>query len=177
MWYKIDFTKLVTQLLPPILRSRFLLVLLGILTVPLCYLYAKFCDLKRATDDRLTITGNVQYLEKALNDAFYLKSRQIYIETPEEEGVSAFYFASELQEANALYLQSESESIGFVLHGRGESRVLVNFVVKVPTFLCTSLETKESDEYHWRYLSIIRNILNIYKPAGRTFSIELYDYE
>lgn len=175
MWYKIDFTKLVMQLLPPILRSRFLLALLGAMIVPLRYLYGKFCDLEQTTDDRLGITGNVQYLEKALNDAFYLKERQIFLSTPMEEKTPSFYFSSELQHPNCMYLLSEDT--GFLLMKKGESRVKVNFIINVPTFLCTSVESKEYDRYLWQYLAIIRNIINIYKPAGRTFSIELYDYE
>lgn len=175
MWYKIDFTKLVMQLLPPILRSRFLLALLGILVVPLRYLYAKFCNLRGTVDDRLAITGNVLYLEKALNDAFYLKDRQIFLSTPVEEKTPSFYFSSELQHPNSMFLLTEGT--GFLLMKKGESRVKVNFIVNVPTFLCTSVESKASDQYQWHYLAIIKNIINIYKPAGRTFSIELYDYE
>lgn len=175
MWYKIDFTKLVVQLLPPVLRSKFLAALLGVMIIPLRYIYGKFCTLKDIVDSRLNTTGNVVYLEKALNDAFLLKDRQIHIETPEEEEAPAFYFKAELQRPNSLYMLSEE--IGFVLMNRSESRVKVNFIVMVPTFLCTSVESKVSDHYQWQYLAIINNIINIYKPAGRTFSIELYDYE
>lgn len=175
MWYKIDFTKLVMQLLPPVLRSRFLSSLLSVLMVPLRYIYIRFCNLKENADNRLNITGNVQYLEKALNDAFFLTDHQVYIDTPEEEDTPAFYFSSEIQSKNYLFMQSEDNP--FIMIRKGESRVLMNMIVMVPTFLCTSLESKEADKYHWSYLTIIKNILKIYKPAGRTFSIELYDYE
>lgn len=175
MWYRIDFTRLVVHLLPPILRSRFLTSLLVVMIAPLRYIHTKFGTLKETADNRLDITGNVQYLEKALNEAFYLGNRQIYIETPEEEGTPAFYFASETQSPNVMFLQSEGN--GFVMTRKGEGRGVVNFTVKVPTFLCTSTESKEEDRYHWGYLSIINSILKTYKPAGRTFSIELYDYE
>ncbi|MBQ7552935.1 MAG: hypothetical protein IJT46_01060 [Bacteroidaceae bacterium] len=175
MWYKIDLTKLVVQLLPPILRSKLLVSLLSVVIVPLRYLYEKFCMLKDSANSRLQITGNVVCLEKALNDAFYLNERQIYIETPEEEPPAVFYFSSELQRPNVLFLLSEER--GFLLMNKGESVVKLNFIIKVPTFLCTSIDSKEEDKYHWKYLNIIKNIINIYKPAGRTFSIELYDYE
>lgn len=175
MWYKIDFIKLVVQLLPPILRSRLLTSLLRVMIVPLRYIYGKFSSLKDAADNHLNITGNVIYLEKALNDAFHLTDRQIYIETPEEEDAPSFYFAAEMQKANIMHLLSEGS--GFVLRKKGESTVSVNFIVKVPTFLCTSLEAKASDKYGWHFLSEIKRMLNIYKPAGRTFGIELYDYE
>lgn len=175
MWYKIDFTKLFMQLLPPVLRSRFLSSLLSVMIVPLRYIYTSFGSLKDNADNRLNITGNVQYLEKALNDAFYLKERQIFLETPEEESPAAFYFSSEQQRPNILFLLSEE--IGFLMMNKGESVVKMNFIINVPTFLCTSIDSKEADKYQWQYLSIIKNIIKIYKPAGRTFSIELYDYE
>ena len=100
------------QLLPPILRSKLLVALANVLVLPLRYVYERFRSVKNTVDDRLAITGNVQYLEKALNDAFYLKDHQIYIETPEEEKVPSFYYASELQEPCNMYLLSEG--IGFV---------------------------------------------------------------
>jgi len=175
MWYQIDFVKLCTQLLPPILRSRFLVALLSVMIVPLRHIYNEFRALKDTVDSRLNITGNVMYLEKALNEAFYLVDRQIYIETPEERETPTFYFATEKSNGNTFWLQSEGD--GFILTRKGESKVPVNFIVRVPTFLCTSLETRDADKYGWRFLVMIKNILNIYKPAGRTFSIELYDYE
>lgn len=175
MWYKIDFTKLAVQLLPPVLRSRFLAALLGVMITPLRSVYGRFCTLKGNVGNHLDTTGNVQYLEKALNDAFYLKDRQIYIETPEGEAPPSFFFARELQKASCIYMCSEEKD--FVLMNKGEVHVLLNFIVMVPTFLCTSVSSKESDRFHWRYYTMIRNIVKTYKPAGRTFSIELYDYE
>lgn len=175
MWYKVDFTKLATHLLPPILRSKILLSLLCTMIAPLRYLYGVFCDLKRATDDRLTITGNVQYLEKALNNAFYLTNHQIYIVTPEERDRRSFiHFKSEGQYPEKIYMKEEAMPCYFIK--QGENSVPVNFIVMVPTFLCTSTDPSE-DKYGGRYYKIITNILSVYKPAGRTFSIELYDYE
>ena len=175
MFYKIDLTKLVVQLLPPILRSNFLLSLLCVMIVPLRYLHGKFWSLKESVDNRLNIAGNVQYLEKALNDAFYLNNHQIYIETPEERERRAFmYFGNELQHVEKMYLKTEGVPYYFVK--KNESSVPVNFIVMVPTFLCTSTN-KNEDKYHGRNYKIIASILSIYKPAGRTFSIEIYDYE
>lgn len=175
MWYKIDLTNLVSQLLPSILRSKFLLSLLCVMIVPLRYLHGKFWSLKQAVDNRLNITGNVQYLEKALNDAFYLTNHQIYIETPEERKRRAFmYFGYELQHADTMY--TKTEGVPYYIVKKNESSVPVNFIVMVPTFLCTSTN-KDEDKYHGNNYQIIASILSIYKPAGRTFSIALYDYE
>ncbi len=179
MWYRIDFVKLVAHLLPPVLRSRVLMALLGVMVVPLRYLAEQFQVVKRGVDDRLNITANVQYLEKAMNDAFSLREGQIYIVTPEEkeeEFVRALFFASEHEELVHWFLELEDEE-NFYLYGREESRVSVNFIVMVPTFLCTSTTDREEDTYKWVYLNRIKDILKTYKPAGRMFGIELYDYE
>ena len=180
MWYRIDFTKLVTHLLPPILRSRFLTALMGAMILPLRYIYGQFHDLKEDVENRLNITANMQYLEKALNDAFFLHDRQIYIMTPEEkaeEYVRPFYFTSERQQPHHFYLEEEENVNNFFLYYSNESNSLSNFIVMVPTFLCTSTRAREDDRYEWEYLRMIKNILKTHKPAGRTFGIELYDYE
>jgi len=91
MWYEIDFVKFVVQMLPPLLRSRFLVSFLRVLIVPLRYIHESFLTMKDGTDSKLSITGNVQYLEKALNDAFCLTDGQIRIETPTEKRLPAFY--------------------------------------------------------------------------------------
>lgn len=175
MWYRIDLKLLARQLLPPILRSRLLTGLTDALLVPLCRLYESFMELKGLIDKRLNITCNVQYLEKALNDAFYLKDRQIYIVTPDEERDESFYFRLEGQSTPVF--RKVAEGSGHIMRKKEMNGIKVNFMIMVPSFLCTSLTSRVEDKYHWEYLNDIKNIVNIYKPAGRTFSIELYDYD
>lgn len=175
MWYKIDFTKLAVQLLPPVLRSPLLVALLRALLVPARQLYGDFVRLKERADDRLGITAHVLQLERALNDAFFLKDRQIHLETPEGEPPRILYHEAEGQSAAVLHLAEEEE--GYHVWRRGESLTDINFTVMVPTFLCTSTESREDDRYHWQYYQTILNLIKTYKPAGRTLSIELYDYE
>lgn len=163
------------QLLPPVLRSQLLNGLLDAMTKPLCQVYERFAELKGIADRRMNITCNVQYLEKALNDAFYLKERQIYIVTPEEKRAEAFYFKHEGQQTPTF--RTAVDGSGHVMRQKGSSGIEVNFKIMIPDFLCTSLASKADDKYHWTYLEEIRSIINIYKPAGRTFSIELYEYE
>ena len=74
-----------------------------------------------------------------------------------------------------LYMYRRTEK-SVTLKRRGESSYKDSFVVWVPTFLCTS-ENTEEDKYGGRNLREIRNLLSYYKPAGRTYRIELYDYE
>lgn len=163
-------------MLPPLLRSAFLVSLASVMIIPLRYIYTKFCALKEDTDNKLNTTGNVLSLERVLNDAFYLTDNQIHIETPGERMYrSVFYFKRESQQP--YYFHMLENGNGHVLRRDGEYMTTINFVVKVPTFLCTSIESKDEDKYGWENYQIIINLLRTYKPAGRMFSIELYDYE
>lgn len=174
MWYDIDFTRFCRQMLPPMLRSLLLMSMLKVMIVPLRYIYGLFKSLKAETDNGLNISGNVMSLQRALNEVFFLELNQIYIETPHEENKRVLYFKSENQTNIPMHFCSEGE--GQYLWESGETTVKFNFVVYVPTFLCTSLN-KDEDKYRGENLNRIMIVLNKYKPAGRTFSIELYDYE
>lgn len=172
MW-KIDFIRLATQLLPPVLRGAVLLALLRVLVVPLRGLYDRFTAGRETTAARLDTTANVQYIEKALCDAFFLHDGQIYIETPVERPAPALYFKSEGRPPACLH---EAGGTPYYVNAPGEAFHDAAFIVRVPTFLCTDFDP-ERDEYGGRHLAAIRTILNVYKPAGRTYRIELYDYE
>lgn len=173
MWYRIDFTKFCRQMLPPILRSAFLLAIIRAMIVPFKYIYARLQDLKGNVDDGLNTTANVIYLQKALNDAFFLTADEIFIDTPNEENKRVMYFEAENQARLPLYF-SGGEAL--YLTNDGEYTAKYNFTVYVPTFLCTSLD-KEEDRFKGVNLMRIINLLNKYKPAGRTYQIKLYDYE
>ncbi|MDO5460341.1 MAG: hypothetical protein Q4F44_01705 [Bacteroidales bacterium] len=173
MWYRIDFTRFVQQLLPPILRSKVMMALFRVFITPLRYLYDKFLAYRDNVSSRLNITANVQYIQKALNDAFYLTDNQIYIETPEDERTPSFYFQNEGQPAIYFYMAGSKP---FYLRSPDDVPQSETYIIFIPTFLCTSLDTTE-DKYKGENLQIIYNILNNYKPAGRMYCIEIYDYE
>lgn len=176
MWYRIDMMKLAVQLLPPVLRCAFTVALLRVLTLPVRYVQGLFAAYMSEVSGRLNMTANVQYMEKTLNDAFYLTDEQIYVESVMVSSNSE-YFRLEAEGMNAQYIGMESESPFYMYHGTdthpGEG---VNFNVYVPTFLCTSLSASE-DKYGGENLRRIRSLIDYYKPAGRKYGIILYDYE
>ena len=72
-------------------------------------------------------------------------------------------FASERDASLHLHLEEEHQPpfhLGFTHEGRHEP----DFTVHIPSFL-----RSEEEE--------IRRFINLYKPAGRTYKIEYYDYE
>ena len=165
--------RLAVQLLPPVLRGSLTVALLKVLTLPVRYIYEQLTARRKNADRRLNTTANVMYIEKALNDAFFLKERQIRIESTEAEDTVFWHRREEGQKDLYMYRRTEK---GVTLKRRGECSYKYSFVVWVPTFLCTSMDVDE-DKYGGRNLREIRNLLSYYKPAGRTYRIELYDYE
>lgn len=164
MWYNVDFIKLARLLLPPMLRTKKLFALLCVLISPLLYVYSLFTDYRKRVTKRLNMSGQVLYLEKVLNDEFYLSKQEIYI-TGVKHPVLYLYKKGEQQSIAFLYKQ-EMEGNKVYVKEESEGNYSGDFIVYVPSFL-------NSDSY----LNTIRTILNYYKPAGRSYKIEVYDYE
>ena len=169
MWYDVDFTRWAVQLLPPILRSRVLVALLRILIIPLAYVHRLFTEYRKKVAERLDITASVQDIERALNRRFFLRNRQIYIESESDDRHPCLYFHAEGK--LPTYLNPR-----MTLWMDGEVPSKPNFTVYVPSFLATSLNPEE-DRHKGRHLAEIIRIVELYKPAGRRYAIATYEYE
>ena len=169
MWYDVDFTRWAVQLLPPILRSRVLVALLRIIIIPLAYLHRLFTDYRKKVAERLDITASVQDIERALNRRFFLRNRQIYIESEPDDRHPILFFRSEGQPSTFFNPR-------LTLWMDGEVPLRPNFTVHVPNFLATSLNAEE-DRHKGRHLAEIIRIIEMYKPAGRRYAIIVYEYE
>ena len=77
--YYYSWKRLVRWLIPQALRKPLLLAFAEAFVSGLQYVHAAFIDFKLATEYELTITGQVVYLEKMLNDRFDFIQRRIYI--------------------------------------------------------------------------------------------------
>lgn len=173
MWLKTDFVRFAIHLLPTMLRGEVLMALVYSLILPFRSMYDRFSSHRKTTFSRLNTTANVQYIEKALCSAFFLTDSQIYIEnSPGHSGIF-LHFHNENQ--SAVYLSKTGDRSIF-LKKPDEVSYEDNFIVYVPSFLCTSLNAN-IDKYNGQHLQTIRLILDRYKPAGRMYRIELYDYE
>lgn len=176
MWYNVDIARLAVQLLPPVLRGSLTVALVRILTLPLRWVASQIAAWREGADTTLGTTAQVASLEAALNRLFHLEYGQIYIDTPEwTDRGTAFYLQCEDQATRYVYALSEKKPSYCIL--QEEDVPEVNFTVMVPTFLCTSTESRTADKYGWRHLSQIKQTINRYKPAGRTYRIMLYEYE
>ncbi len=176
MWYDVDLRRLGAQLLPPIMRSRLMVSMVYWLITPIRWVLAQFATWRTTTDEQLGTNCTVASLEAALNGLFHLRYGQIYIDTPEwEERATVLYLQRERQPGTFLRRASEGGPVYMV--AAVEDQPDANFTVMVPTFLCTSTASRAADVYGWRYLTQIKQLLDKYKPAGRTYRIMLYDYE
>lgn len=169
MWYDVDFNRWVVQLLPPILRSRVLVALLRILIIPLAYVHRLFTEYRKKVADRLDITASVQDIERALNRRFFLRNRQIYIESESDDRHPCLYFQAEGKPPTFLNPR-------MTLWVDGEVPSKPNFTIFVPNFLVSSLNSEE-DRHKGRHLAEIIRIVELYKPAGRRYHINIYEYE
>ena len=169
MWYDVDLNRWAVQLLPPILRSRVLVALLRILIIPLAYVHRLFTEYRKKVADRLDITASVQDIERALNRRFFLRNRQIYIESESDDRHPCLYFQAEGKPPTFLNPR-------MTLWMDGEVPSKPNFTIFVPRFLVTSLNPEE-DRHKGRYLAEIIRIVELYKPAGRRYAITIYEYE
>lgn len=169
MWYNVDFNRWVVQLLPPILRSKFLTVLLKTMLLPVVWLHGQFMIYRATVAGRLNVTACVQDIERILNVTFFLTQRQIYIEETNNVQATCLYFGNEKMPD---VLVNSSLTVWYP----DEVPDTTNIIVYVPGFLCTSLD-KEKDRHKGRHLSIIINLIEYYKPAGRRYGIRLYDNE
>ena len=107
--------------------------------------------------------------ERALNRRFFLRNRQIYIESESDDRHPCLYFQAEGKPPTFLNPR-------MTLWMDGEVPSKPNFTIFVPNFLVSSLNSEE-DRHKGRHLAEIIRIVELYKPAGRRYHINIYEYE
>ena len=172
MNYNINFRQFANQMLPPVLRGTVIKALLFAMIAPIIYLYDSFMNYKDSIDKKLHITANVQYIEKALNDALDQQERRIRLTEPDESTNKDVYFYHEAEEMPAHYLRLESEEAdSIILYNDMEASHEDDFTVFVPPAIISEIPPQsQSDKTTYRQLI---TILDTYKPAGRSYKIEI----
>ena len=150
MWYDFDIIKYAQYVLRPSLRKRKIFAIISIFLLPLIFIYTLFKSYRKQAINKLNINGQVIYIEKVLNDRFFLKNREIYI--TDIAGKESY-----------LYHRREGGGKKHIQQ-RGEGNYSGNYMVNIPSFLST-------------YENEIKNLIDYYKPAGRTYVLKIYEYE
>lgn len=168
MWYNVDFAKLLKMLLPSCLRKANLFAYFFVFFTAIRYVYRKFILLHDSAEQRLSVTCQVAVLQKALNDRFFLRHDEIYIDDITEELPVLYKRAENDYPSVILYKRSEKEygTEPVYIRKRTEGRIGGDFTVYVPSFLNKT-----------EYMGIIKNLLDYYRPAGRNYKIVIYEYE
>ena len=173
MLFDFDPYTLARQLCPPVLRSTILQRILLALCTPLRYLCIMLRSFRSDIEESMTTTSHVIVLEGALNDAFGLENRQIYLTTMLDLGEVYFYRSSE---DDVKYMHTRDESHPLMMLLKDGAPPGASFTVHVPNFLATSTDIEE-DSYQGANLIKITNIVDMHKPVGKSYSIDIYNYE
>lgn len=161
MWYKFDPERFAEDMLPPILRRPLLLALLRAILKPLTSLMARFSALHEQSRKRLAITGQTISLVETLRERYRLPEGVIYMTEASERQLYIFQTG---EGRTNTYIHSTREqrdptTIRFAEEGSREP----DFMLHLPDFLAS----EEAE---------IRRFLDLYKPAGKRYAIELYPY-
>lgn len=162
MWYNVDIYKLGAYLLPPFLRKKRMYAFLCVFLYPFYWLCKMFKDYRKASLQKLNVNGQVAYIEKMLNDEFELEHQEIYITDSESLRTNVADMYRDPSVTMTIYPENSEEKL--YLESGDESVKSEDYIVNVPSFLADHLET-------------IKTIVEYNKPAGRTYKINLYDYE
>ena len=162
MWYDFDIIKYAQYVLRPSLRKRKIFAIISVFLLPLIFIYTLYKSYRKQAIDKLNINGQVIYIEKVLNDRFFLKNREIYIT---DIAGKEFYLYHRREEQIPSYLHKRSEGAEIkYIQQRGEGNYSVHYMVNIPSFLSA-------------YEGEIKNLIDYYKPAGRSYVLKIYEYE
>ncbi|MDR2002158.1 MAG: hypothetical protein LBQ74_03935 [Prevotella sp.] len=154
--FNVNYWRLVTQILPPLLRFPSIVSFLEAAFSPIDYLYGVFSKNRDSNLYNLSVTPQVCYLEKALNDRFDLTERRIYI----TDGV--FYerlYIYTRAEDKPLYLYTRQENKPIYLYTRQEvGAESYDFIVNVPSGLIYNRDEMTA-------------FVEMYKLASKLFTI------
>jgi hypothetical protein len=137
--YDIGYKKLVTQLVPQVLRKPKLISLLYALADPVVYVYNLFLINRRNNLYKLMITPQVCYVEMALNDKYDSTGRRIQIIRPKSYDPIFLYKKIE-NKTQYLYRKSETGKPKTWLIQKQEAAAFqYDFIVKVPATIAFNI--------------------------------------
>jgi len=109
--YEADWNNIIKQLTPPRIYRKGIAAWLSVLVGQVQWLWSRFTGHADDTDYSLGHNGQVVYLEAALNDAFDIALRRIYITNSGGNEVIPLFPDNDLKE---LVLQPDSDTAGAV---------------------------------------------------------------
>jgi hypothetical protein len=157
--YNINWNNLAAWLIPKPMRKAVFIILVKTCLYPLVAVHNLFLSFRKSKIYQLTITPQVCYLERLLNDRYDFTERRIYI----DDAVWHLpWFVYEEAENKPQWLYKASENKPTWLYMDGEAGVALNdFVVFAPADL--SFDPNE-----------MRSLIDGYKLFGTKYTIQLF---
>lgn len=158
--YDIDLLKLSAWLTPGKVRQPRVLNWIKSLLQPFLYLYVEFVKYRKAKLYQLSITPQVCYLQKLLNDRFDYTSRRILLVDSIDKDPVYIYRRAELK---PRYIYRKTENRPKFIYSNSESGLIRDdFIIQIPVALfLAGLNTRE-----------LTSLVNVYKLAGTKFKIQ-----
>lgn len=157
-----NYADYITKLLPVFLQKERFIAWVSALVSPLQTLHDLYVNYAQTVRYRLSLTGQVIYLEHYLNDLFDNSQRRIYIEDASELLLPPYLYNKPTPHGTQIYIKNKSEGGDkFYLRNRAEYNNQANFIVWVPA----ELEPQNAEH-------LFRAAVNRYKQAGAIYSIQ-----
>jgi hypothetical protein len=158
--YNIDYNKPITWLIPPRLRSSILMYWVKALISPIDKLYGDFTRYRKDVLYRTSITPQVCYMEKVLNDTFDKTQRRITI-TDGFEYIVTLIHLDEALKPLPTYLEGtgHDEDIPIIHDDSAYMDSGCDFNVNIPFSL------SQTDEMR------LKSIINTYKLPSKRYKI------
>jgi hypothetical protein len=157
--YDIDYTKLALERIPQHVQEVEHNSWVQRLVSPFVYIYNQLLLFRSSVLYKLTITPQVVYLEKMLNDRFDSALKRIYILDGLSYNATYLYTKPESKPQHA-YTKPEANPLTLFTAGE-TTQFSFDFVVFVPVAV-----TFDVDE--------MKSLLNSYKLAGKYYSIQTF---
>lgn len=157
--FKIDVSRFVALMLPPILRRGVLLALATAIATAIAYMVEKLNAFRSDVLDDMATNGVIISLQERLNNELECTPQRIFVtSTPVRVKPTI------PNKPKAVFLRKSNEQgMPFYLYLKGENTYSPCFIVKVPNEMNTEL-----------IVGKVGQIVDKYKPAGVSYRIEFY---
>jgi hypothetical protein len=159
---RISFIANLQSLIPVKIRDIVIIEYLKSVLNPLQQLNGRFAKWAYQNLYKVSMTGQVIYLEHILNDIFDPTNRAIYIDYPliQVSDSKVIYYDIEQQPQDlAIYYVGENAPLVGLFYD-GEQKLVPHFIVKVPSSILAATDIS------------IKGIVNFYKIAGKRYTVE-----
>lgn len=158
--YNIEPAKLLRQVLPTFIRKPMVLAMIDAAIYPLFATCRHFASLRADAAYRLSHSGQVCYIESALNDALDAQHRRFKIQDVERKEYVLFYKAVDRKPVS-FYRYTGVERATIFNKAAEIGKTSVDFKVLVPTEIYEEAKKQQ-----------IENTVNYYKLASKRYILE-----